>query len=128
MKVAALQTDIAWEDPAANFETVTPRLREAAEKGARLLVLPELFACGFSMNTAVVAEPPDGPSATFLRKQARDLDAWVCATVPMGSSSYSRTSSRGILRGIFRSSARSRMAGTCSSTPTSLSTTAKPNG
>ncbi len=82
MKVAALQTDIVWEDPTANFAALRPRLREAAETGARLLVLPELFACGFSMNTAAIAESRDGESTAFLLDQARELGVWVCGSVP----------------------------------------------
>ncbi len=83
MKVAAIQTDIAWQDPAANFAACRPLLHAAAADGARLLVLPEMFACGFSMDTNTVAEPPDGPSATFLRAEARALGAWLAGSVPI---------------------------------------------
>ncbi|PRP99011.1 2-oxoglutaramate amidase [Enhygromyxa salina] len=82
MRIAALQTTIAWEQPAANFERLAPKLRAAAAAGARLVVLPEMYACGFSMDTARIAEPPDGPSVSFLRDQAADLGLWVCGSVP----------------------------------------------
>jgi predicted amidohydrolase len=82
MIVAALQTSIVWEDPAANFARLRPKLAAAAAVGARLIVLPEMYACGFSMNTAAIAEAPEGPSVGFLREQARELGVWICATVP----------------------------------------------
>ena len=82
MIVAALQTNIVWEDPQANFTRLRPKLAEAAAVGARLIVLPEMFSYGFSMNTAAIAEPPDGPSVTFLAEQARDLGVWICGSVP----------------------------------------------
>ena len=82
MRVAALQTDIAWEDPPANFERLRPRIAEAAAAGARLVVLPEMYACGFSMATDRIAEPPDGPSAGFLVEQARRHGLWVAGSVP----------------------------------------------
>lgn len=82
MIVAALQTNIVWEDPQANFTRLRPKLAEAAAVGARLIVLPEMFSYGFSMNTAAIAEPPDGPSVTFLTEQARDLGVWICGSVP----------------------------------------------
>ena len=44
MKVAALQLDIAWEQPAVNYERVMPWIRTATAAGARLLVLPEMYA------------------------------------------------------------------------------------
>ena len=40
MKLVAVQSEIAWEDPPANFARLEPRLREAAALGARLADLP----------------------------------------------------------------------------------------
>ncbi len=82
MRVAALQTDIAWEDPAANFERMDPWVRAAATAGARLVVLPEMFSCGFSMNTKAVREPFDGPSARFLQERAAEHGVWIAGSVP----------------------------------------------
>jgi predicted amidohydrolase len=82
VKVAAIQHDIVWEDPAANFARLAPRLAEAAAAGARLAVLTEMYSTGFSMDTARVAEPVDGPSARFLADQAVAHDLWVCGSVP----------------------------------------------
>lgn len=82
MKVAALQTDIAWEDPTENFRRIAPSVAAAAAAGARLLVLPEMYACGFSMNTDRTQEPPAGPSTRFLVEQARTHDMWICGSIP----------------------------------------------
>jgi predicted amidohydrolase len=82
MKVAAIQHDLVWEDPAATFTHVAPLLAVAADEGARLAVLTEMFATGFSMDTARIAEPFDGPSVEFLRAQAARHSMWVGGTVP----------------------------------------------
>lgn len=82
MRVAALQTDIAWEDPRANFERLAPEIAAAAAAGAGLVVLPEMFACGFSMSTASVREPADGPTPRFLEQMARDHGVWICGSYP----------------------------------------------
>jgi predicted amidohydrolase len=82
MRVAAIQSDIAWEDPGANFERLRPWLAAAAAAGARLVALPEMFACGFSMETERVREAPGGPSARFLQEQARAHGLWVCGSIP----------------------------------------------
>lgn len=82
MKIAAIQSDIAWEDPAANFERLRPHVAAAAAAGARLVVLPEMFACGFSMATERIREPEGGPSARFLAEQARQHGLWICGSVP----------------------------------------------
>jgi predicted amidohydrolase len=82
LRVAGIQLDIAWEDPERSFERARPWIEAAAKTRARLIVLPEMFACGFSMNTAAIAEPPDGPSVKFLHEQAAMHDLWICGSVP----------------------------------------------
>ncbi|MEM8930051.1 MAG: nitrilase-related carbon-nitrogen hydrolase, partial [Acidobacteriota bacterium] len=82
VRVAALQSEIVWEDPEANFTRLDPWIERAAAHGARLLVLPEMFACGFTMDTARVAEPVDGPSTTFLVERAARHDLWLAGSVP----------------------------------------------
>jgi predicted amidohydrolase len=82
MRVAGLQLDIVWEDRAVNFEHARPWIEAAAAAGARLVVLPEMFSCGFSMDTGRIAEPEDGPSVGFLREQATQHQVWVCGSVP----------------------------------------------
>lgn len=82
MRIAALQSDIAWEDPQENFERIVPWVRVAAAGGARLLALPEMFSCGFSMATDRIGEDVDGPSTQFLREQAADYGLWIAGSVP----------------------------------------------
>jgi len=80
--VTGIQHDIVWERPAENFERLAPMIERAAAGGARLVVLTEMYATGFSMKTDRIAEPFDGPSARFLVDRARELGVWVCATLP----------------------------------------------
>jgi len=80
--VAALQHDIVWEDPAANFARLAPRIEGAAADGARLVVLSEMYATGFSMDADRIAEPDDGPSCEFLVEQAARHHVWVGGSVP----------------------------------------------
>ncbi len=82
MKVAIIQHDIAWEDAATTCARLEPTIDRAAATDARLIVLPEMFSTGFSMAPERVAEPVDGPSATFLTAQAIRHDAYVCASIP----------------------------------------------
>ena len=82
MKIALLQTDIAWEDVSENHRRAAKMLAESASGGARLAILPEMFNTGFSMDSRRIAEPPGGPSETFLREQAAMHDLWILASVP----------------------------------------------
>ena len=85
MKIAAIQHDIVWEDPAANFRRLAPRIADAAADGARLVVLTEMFANGFSMAVERIAEPVRGPSTDFLVSQATAHGLWVCGSAPIRS-------------------------------------------
>ncbi len=68
LTVAIVQDALDWERPAANRERFSARLDEIA--GADLVVLPEMFSTGFTMNAAGVAETMDGPTVAWLRDQA----------------------------------------------------------
>lgn len=82
MRVAVCQHDIVWEDRETTLARLEPTVAAAAAGGARLIVLTEMFATGFSMRTERTAEPPDGPSAAFLREQATTHDAWLIGSIP----------------------------------------------
>ena len=46
MRIAALQHDIVWEDAAATCDLLEPLIAAAADDGARLVVLTEMFGPG----------------------------------------------------------------------------------
>ncbi len=81
IRVGAIQHDIRWEDPAATFAHLSPWICAAAAAGCRLVVLSEMFAHGFTMNTDRVAEAPDGPSTRFLVEQARHHSIWLAGSI-----------------------------------------------
>ena len=82
MRIAALQSDIVWEDREANFERLRPWIAAAAGAGARLLALPEMFSYGFSMATERISEPLGGPSTRFLVDEASRHGLWLAGSLP----------------------------------------------
>jgi len=76
-----VQTDIAWEDKARNFERVLAQVEEAEFEPGSLIVLPEMFATGFSMNVDEIAEPRGGQTDTFLADLSRRCGSYVIAGV-----------------------------------------------
>jgi predicted amidohydrolase len=79
LRLALLQTELVWHDPAANrahFEQLLARVGETD-----LVILPEMFTTGFSMESAALAEPADGPTAVWLREQAQRIGAVVTGSV-----------------------------------------------
>ena len=81
MKAILCQFDIAWEDPKSNYERVRSLLHSRKIDPGTLIVLPELFASGFSMNTEVIAEPEFGPTSNFLAGVARELSCGIIGGV-----------------------------------------------
>jgi predicted amidohydrolase len=78
-----LQLDIGWEDKPANFRKVRHLFEKAAPRGDTLVVLPEMFATGFSMNVAAVAEPYQGETENFLSALARQHAVYVLGGAAM---------------------------------------------
>lgn len=55
-QIYAVQFDIVWEDKNANHELVESLLEQAAPSAGSLILLPELFDVGFSMNVDKLSE------------------------------------------------------------------------
>jgi predicted amidohydrolase len=81
VKLAAIQHDIVWEDANATRAHVEPLIAQAAAAGARIIVLTEMFATGFSMRPERVAEDEGGPSEQFLMTQAASTQAYLIASI-----------------------------------------------
>ena len=86
MNVVAVQFDIRWEDKPANFERVRRLVREAHPERGSFVALPEMFATGFSMNTAAIAEDYGGETEAFLSGLAKDFGAYVLGGASMRGS------------------------------------------
>ena len=82
LRIAAVQHDIAWEDPVTNFARLTPQIERAVSAGGGLVVLSEMFSTGFTMDSARCAEPMEGPSFHFLSEAATNHRVWVVASIP----------------------------------------------
>jgi predicted amidohydrolase len=82
VRVALAQMDLAWEDVLENHRRAARLLEQAAAGRVRLALLPEMFSTGFSLDSRRIAQPPGGPSESFLRDQAARLGLWILASVP----------------------------------------------
>ena len=79
MEICGLQFNLAWEDRVTNFATVRSMLAEAASalEPDSLLVLPEMFSTGFSMNVSHAADGPAAETEHFLAGLARRHGIYV---------------------------------------------------
>jgi predicted amidohydrolase len=79
MRVAAVQLT-STPDKARNLDAAGALIAGAADAGAELVVLPELFnRWGSAKELREGAEPLDGPTITWARERARDRGVWLVA-------------------------------------------------
>lgn len=93
LRVAALQTSLVWENAEANRLRITELILGMPE--VDLLVLPEMFTTGFSMNAEQIAEPfAETGMATleWMREQAEKHRCVIVGSVAVsdGGKYYNR--------------------------------------
>lgn len=91
LKIALVQFDPIWENATANRDILSNLLKDISED-IDLLVLPEAFATGFTMNAQYVSEKMDGPTVEWMKLQARKLKLAICGShfIKEEESTYNR--------------------------------------
>ncbi|HOW10260.1 MAG TPA: amidohydrolase [Bacteroidales bacterium] len=79
MKTALVQFDIAWENKSVNFRKVESLISEC-RKNIDLIILPEMFNTGFSMNPAELSEKPGSETFVWMRRMACESNAAICGS------------------------------------------------
>ena len=80
MKVALIQTSLFWEKPkenSAHFERIVDSITESID----LIVLPEMFSTGFTMNPHNVAESMEGNTVAWLKSLAIRKSAAITGSI-----------------------------------------------
>lgn len=75
------QMDLVWEDKRANFEKVRALLDASEVHAGSLLVLPEMFSTGFSMNVAAIREKTPPEAESFLADLAGERGIFIMGGV-----------------------------------------------
>ena len=70
MKIALIQTSLAWENPIENRSHLAQKITGFMED-VDLVVLPEMFSSGFTMNPKAVAETMEGETVSWLQHLAK---------------------------------------------------------
>src|SRR5262245_26922938 len=81
MTVHLVQLDSVWEDPRASFANVESILVKTPPQPGALLVLPEMFATGFSLDLNKTCAGAALETEEFVRSLARRHDVAVLAGV-----------------------------------------------
>lgn len=86
LRVSVVQSSLVWQDPEANRERFAQLIRAEAS-GSDLIILPEMFTAGFSMDSKKVAEPAQGPTLAWMRELAAEMGAVITGSYAVADES-----------------------------------------
>jgi omega-amidase len=81
LRITLIQTSLHWEQPDKNREHFFSLINPLRKGSSDLILLPEMFSTGFTMNAAAVAEEMNGPTVQWMKKLANAKNAVLCGSV-----------------------------------------------
>ena len=82
-----VQSTTRWHDPAGNREDLAAKLSDL-RRPSDVVVLPEMFSTGFTMDSKALAEPMDGITVSWMKAQSRALGSVVCGSLIIEDGGY----------------------------------------
>lgn len=79
LTLALIQTDIIWEDITGNLDRLYPLVLSLQDK-CDIVILPEMFTTGFSMQAEKLAESPDGNTMRLLQTWSQQTGIAICGS------------------------------------------------
>jgi omega-amidase len=91
LSVAIIQTNLFWENPTANLANLEEKMAQISLP-TDLIILPEMFTTGFTMNAKTVAEPMNFTTFKWMKLQAKRTQAVITGSfiVKEGENFYNR--------------------------------------
>lgn len=80
LKLTLIQSSLVWENAEANRDKFSAKIEDLKDD-TDLILLPEMFSTGFSMNAENLAENTDGPTLNWLKEHAKNKNAAISGSV-----------------------------------------------
>jgi len=80
LKVTVFQAYLYWENIDKNLQNISLRLSTIREK-TNLVILPEMFSTGFTMDAERLAEPMNGKTMKWMQKTAAQYDCVITGSI-----------------------------------------------
>ncbi len=71
LTITTIQSNLLWEERSANLHLLEQKIATIPEK-TEIIVLPEMFSTGFSMQTKELAETMDGETIQWMKRVSRE--------------------------------------------------------
>jgi omega-amidase len=90
LNIGLVQFDIAWENPDENMRRIEKLLGQSSDLD--LVILPEMWSTGFTMQPEKVAEPTPGTALQWMSIQAKERNTAIAGSVSVadGAQYYNR--------------------------------------
>jgi omega-amidase len=86
LTITLIQPNLHWEDKKANLNMLSEKI-ESIEEKTEVIVLPEMFSTGFSMNPELLAETMDGETIQWMKKIAGEKNIILAGSIIIEDSS-----------------------------------------
>ncbi len=80
MKISLIQTELSWENPIENKALLHEKIN-AISQYVDLIVLPEMFTSGFTMNPKNVAQTMQGEAISWLKETAKEKNCAITGSL-----------------------------------------------
>ena len=80
LNVGIIQTDLFWENPEKNLQNFTDKINQIKE-AVDIVVLPEMFTTGFTMNQEFMAELMNGKTIEWMKKTAAEKNIVITGSL-----------------------------------------------
>ena len=80
LSITTIQTNLHWEDKAANLQMLENKINAIEEK-TQIVVLPEMFSTGFSMQPQLFAETMDGETIEWMKELANNKKVIITGSI-----------------------------------------------
>lgn len=87
LHISLIQTALHWEKPDTNLQ-MFERYFEQIPENCDLVVLPEMFTTGFTMNPVPVAETMTGETVAWLKRHSKKRNYAICGSIIISENSY----------------------------------------
>ena len=67
LTITLIQPNLYWEDKKGNLDMLSKKI-ESIEEKTEVIILPEMFSTGFSMNVESLAEDMNGETIQWMKK------------------------------------------------------------
>lgn len=81
LKITLVQSDLFWEDIDKNLSTFSLKLENIKKGETDIIVLPEMFNTGFTMNPRKNAETANGKTLLWMKSTSKEKNAVVVGSV-----------------------------------------------